>query len=398
MPTIFAGEEGTKTSDTSKPVKRRDFLKWTALAAAGVVGIGLGIGGETLLGPSLAKTTTQTATQVATQTVTTIPTPTITIPSSIIDAAGRTVALPSAINRIVTLHPLPTQAVWRLAPKKLLNIDRVFQSRLTTFLTDPTDLQLIQSLPVTGVYFDPPNSEQVASLKPDLIISMVGDPNLDNYQKTYGCPAIAAHKNTLGDYADSFRMIGQVVGNPDGGNQLADYWNDVINRVTAYTSTIPTNTKLKVYYGSHNAILTTPGTSTIMSSILDLAGMLGFAGSNPGTNIASTNESGTVSVEQLVSWNPDIIIVTNGNLISQVLGNAQLQNVNAVINKKVYTNPVEETFDGTNCLMGMVWASTTLYPEVVKLNLLTECQNYYSLFNNYTTLTSDQIQLPGQGW
>src|SRR5208283_507421 len=65
--------DSSKEDALNKAASRRSMLKWTgALAAVGVVGVGLGIGGDMLLRPSTTKTTTmvQPETQTATQTLT----------------------------------------------------------------------------------------------------------------------------------------------------------------------------------------------------------------------------------------------------------------------------------------------------------------------------------------
>ena len=75
----IALSDSKSDSIVSKNVSRRNVLKWSgALAAAGIVGVGLGFGGDLLLRPSTTKTTTQivtqtgsTATETATQTITT---------------------------------------------------------------------------------------------------------------------------------------------------------------------------------------------------------------------------------------------------------------------------------------------------------------------------------------
>ena len=464
-------------SKSNKPVPRRDFLKWSAaLAAIGVVGVGVGLGADVILRsgattktltdvttatqvpatqtvsdvstatatatatatstatatatttevqtltkvststqtpsqilsalPTTSSTAVQTVTEISTTTQppTTITTssssPTITTSQTIVDALGRTVVIPppSELYSIVTLHPQPDQALWRLAPQKQVDIDRVFNSRLSTFLTDPADLAFLNSLPVVGMYADPPNEEQVIGLAPDLILTMTGDANVNTYEETYGCPAIACVKNTLNDYTTSFGLVGQAVGNMAAANQLINYWNNEINKVTTLTAQVPQSAKLKVYYGSHNSPLTTPGTSTIMSSIISLAGGIGYTSANPTANATATSESLTTNLEQLVEWNPDVIVVTSVPNQQTILTSSQWADIAAVVNNKVYVNPVEETLDGTNCLMGLVWLASTLYPSIVDLNLYTECQSYYSLFNHYNSLTLAQTQLPGQGW
>ena len=130
---------------------------------------------------------------------------------TVIDQRGRTVILPERVSRILTLQPILTQLVWRLAPHKLLNVDRLFKARLSSFPCPKEDLNLLSSLPVVGVYFDPPDQEQVIALKPDLVATMAGDPNLEAYPEICNCPAIAANKTNLSDCAVTIRMLGQVV-------------------------------------------------------------------------------------------------------------------------------------------------------------------------------------------
>ncbi len=299
----------------------------------------------------------------------------------IVDHAGRTVTLPAEVNRVVSLHPVVTHAVWRLAPRKLANVDRLFQARLFSFLCPPADLQLLQSLPVAGVYSDPPSAEKIASLMPDLIITMASDPRIDEYQTI--CPVITANKANLRVCASSFNMIGQALGNPEGGSELSNYWNSIVDRVIACTEQLPRSNKLKVYYASHNNLQSTPGKSTIMSSILETAGAIGFSNDNPSANISPTDESGKISLEQLITWNPDVIVTSNSELPSQIMSNPQLQKIKAVINGKVHANPPEASLDGMKSLMGLVWISTLLYPEIATLNFRSEVRSYYVLFNKY---------------
>jgi anaerobic dimethyl sulfoxide reductase subunit A len=62
----------SKDGIISQNVSRRSVLKWSgALAAAGIVGIGLGVGGDLLLRPNVTKTTTSTSTATGPKTTVT---------------------------------------------------------------------------------------------------------------------------------------------------------------------------------------------------------------------------------------------------------------------------------------------------------------------------------------
>lgn len=155
-----------------------------------------------------------------------------------------------------------------------------------------------------------------------------------------------------------------------------------MQRVVNFTRQIPRSSRLKVYYASHDGLLTSPGTATIMSSILDLAGAIGFSTANS-ANIRPTDEKGNVSFEQLKHWNPDVIVTTSSELQRQIMSDRQWGGIAAVENSRVYSNPPEATFDGMKSLMGLIWISTLLYPEIVAINFSNEIRSYYKLFNKY---------------
>lgn len=64
------------------------------------------------------------------------------------DLAGRKNTVPQNITRISVIHPIPCIMVWRLAPQKLVSVDKQFDQRLA-YMT-PAEQDKVKSLPVTG--------------------------------------------------------------------------------------------------------------------------------------------------------------------------------------------------------------------------------------------------------
>ena len=92
----------------TQSVSRRSVVKWSAaLAAVGIVGVGLGVGGELLLAPS--KTTTKTSTltsvgtstQTATQTTTQLATTTLQQPQSLSYVPPLSPQIQTRVNAVV---------------------------------------------------------------------------------------------------------------------------------------------------------------------------------------------------------------------------------------------------------------------------------------------------------
>ncbi|MCK9183046.1 MAG: ABC transporter substrate-binding protein [Fibrobacteraceae bacterium] len=306
----------------------------------------------------------------------------------IIDMAGRKIKIPDSTNRISALHPVPCHMVWRLAPEKLISIDKQFKERFS-FLSSNAVKDLFQ-LPVTAEFHVGVSREQILKIKPDIVISLSKDPNLDKEQTDFLVPVVATSKNSLDDYEKSWRFIGELVGNAKEGNELADYWHGVLTKVTSMTSKIPDKKRLKVYFAQSN-INSTVGNRTIMASIIRSAGGINFYDVNPLTAQHEENESIVTPMEEILQWNPDVIITCTGRGRDEILLDPKWATINAVRNKRVYASLNFERLDGIPCLLGLVWTATTLYPDIVKLDFEKETKTFFSKIFLNDRITRAQI-------
>jgi iron complex transport system substrate-binding protein len=236
------------------------------------------------------------------------------------------------------------------------------------------------------------NQEQMLALDPDVIVSMTKDPNLDQEQIDYAAPVVAISKDNLTDYEQSFRLMGKVLGNEEEANELADYWNNSIKKVTDITSTIPENQSVKVYYASHDGPLSTVGPLTVMSSIIDLSGGVDLYDTNISlTSAQKVDEHIVVNIEQVLLWNPDVIITKTETEKDTILNDTQWQSINAVKNGKVYAAPRWESLDGIQSIMGLMWTAEKLHPDKVAFDFNNETRAFYSEFYLYDNITDEQI-------
>lgn len=308
------------------------------------------------------------------------------------DMAQRTVTIPTPenIEKISCLHPIPTYMTWRLTPEKLSSVDMVFNANPRLVPEDANDT--LNGLPVTGVFFKGMNQEQMLALDPDVIVSMTKDPNLDQEQSDYAAPVVAISKDNLTDYEQSFRLMGKLLGDEEEADELADYWNDSITKVTNITSTIPEDQRVKVYYASHDGPLSTVGPLTVMSSIIDLAGGVDLYDTNTTlTSSQKVDEHLVVNIEQVLLWNPDVIITKTETEKNTILNDTQWQSINAVKNGRVYAAPRWESLDGIQSVMGLMWTAEKLYPDKVKFDFNNETREFYSEFYLYDNITDEQI-------
>ena len=304
------------------------------------------------------------------------------------DMAARSVALPERIDGVSCIHPIPCHMVWRLAPRKMISASKQFKERLV-FMSE-AEARKVADLPITAEFHNTINREQMLLLKPDVIVSLNKDPRLDKEREDFAAPVVAASKNTLEDYAASWRFIGEIVGNSREGNDLAEYWEKTMAEVARRVSEIPARERLRVYY-AQASVTTTPGGKTIMSSIIRAAGGIAFFDDGSGPFARSEDEAVPASMEEIVMWNPDVIITGTADGRAQIQNDPHWASTNAVRNGRVYASLNFERLDGIQSLLGLVWTATKLYPDKVGLDFETATREFYSKIYLNNELTVDQI-------
>ena len=205
----------------------------------------------------------------------------------------------------------------------------------------------LYELPVVGSCVSIDNLELTVSLKPDVIFAYgagekyIGDAN--TVQEKTGIPVICAKSggHKFEEMDESIEIIGTVLEKEEEAEELISFIEEKVDKVREVTSEIPENEKPKVYFATRGV---TGGTG--WSKITRTIGFyepLNVAG---GINVAKDCGSGTdavdVSKEQIIKWNPDIIIVAHsfgslgGEPVKIVLSDPDLQTVNAIKNERVY--------------------------------------------------------------
>lgn len=169
-----------------------------------------------------------------------------------------------------------------------------------------------------------------------------------------------------------------------------------LDNITKLVNKIPKEKKLKVYYAEGPAWLQTDISGNVHTEVLDFTG---------GKNVADITEAkvgsmATVSMEQVISWNPDVILVgataTKGDFYSKLYSDGNWANIKAVKDKKVYKIPalpfnLVDRPPSAARVLGTEWLASLLYPEYVKIDMNKEMKNFYSTFYNYK-LTDDEIK------
>ncbi|MBV7276016.1 ABC transporter substrate-binding protein [Clostridium sp. PL3] len=306
---------------------------------------------------------------------------------TITDDAGRKVTIPEKINKCYYTSPIGMIMVYSLAPDKMAGWSMKLTDNEKKYIPSKyTSLPFLGGLQMNGKI----NVEELAKVKPDVIFSVGPDAidktsvsTADKLQQQLNIPVIVVDSN-IEKIDKAYALMGKILGAEDKAKELADYCNNTVNEVKAATKDIPKEKRVNVYYAEGPKGLATEAPGSSHALVLDMA---------KGNNVAKVQSKGgsgmsEVSMEQVLSWNPDVIIswgTDAGGACDLIKTSQDWKNINAVKNGKIYEIPNSpfNWFDrppSVNRYLGLKWLATTLYPDSYKVDMVKEVKSFYSLF------------------
>ena len=205
---------------------------------------------------------------------------------SVVDDKGRTVTLPAAPQRIVSLLPSLTETVCALdACGRLVGVDR--------YSNWPAS---IQQLPVVGGGLDP-NIEAIVALRPDVVL-MATSSRAQARLESLGLKVVALEPKTHADVQRVLTKVGQVLGVADAQR----VWRVIDASMQAAAQSVPASARgTRVYF----EVSTGPFAAGQASFIGETLTRLGARNIIP----ASLGPFPKINPEFVVRADPDLIMV-----------------------------------------------------------------------------------------
>jgi iron complex transport system substrate-binding protein len=202
--------------------------------------------------------------------------------------------------------------------------------------------------------------------------------------------------NNVADVAglcESFQIVGNILGEDAAkrATEFVAYYQGNIKTAKDRTAHLDPNRRvsfLSLFY-SANSYATTNGRD-ISNEYIEAAGGVNVAKDYLGS---SAGNSLTVDAEQIVAWNPQVIMTSNQIGAEAVLKDPALQTVSAVRSGKVYVCPygiyLWSVRSGEGAMLPL-WIGTKLYPELfADVDMKQVVSYFFNHFYNYDIPASE---------
>lgn len=312
----------------------------------------------------------------------------------ITDMAGRKMVIPNEIQSVFSAGPATAIYLYTLVPDRLLGWNYQLND-----IEKSVILEQYHDIPNFGMG-DAINYEAVIAANPTIALNvgtindkMISD--CDSLSKSLGIPVVAVDGDLMAA-PEAYRFMGELFGVEEEAEKLAAYAEKTFKDIE--NMEIPEEEKVRIYYGNGEDSLETAPIGSPHAQIIEMV---------KGTNVAELEmgDGGRIqiSAEQLLAWDPDVIIVngepkadiTGSSAAETILQNPNYQSLKAVKEGKVYGTPNApfswiDRPNGPNRIVGIRWLSGTIYPQYLNFDVDEEVCEFFKLFY-HVELTEEEL-------
>lgn len=316
------------------------------------------------------------------------------------DAFGRQATIPDRPSSVYSASPPLTYLLYALDPAILAGLNFPVREGEKRYLN-----KRMLTLPVVGRWFgqaQAPNMEAILKIKPEVIViqqfsSAIGNKMNESVMKSLSAPLFQVRLDSLSDYPDALRFLGQLLGRETRARELSLYVQKTLSDIAAFAGAMSDGKRTTVYYAEGMDGLTTECNLSGHAELINLAG-----GRNvhrcPAHDVFGMEP---ISLEQVMLYDPDVILVKEETFFKRVFGDSRWERLRAVKEKRVFLIPYEpfNWFDRPPSFMrflGVKWVASRLYPGLYPIDMMKETRDFFRFFLrvDLTTEEARKIMYP----
>ena len=311
---------------------------------------------------------------------------------TITDHNGDTVTLPANIDRIAVCDILPMPSVLSVffdSADKIVAMSPGSMSAAENGLLSELYPEILNA-DTSAINGSNVNTEELMKLDPQIVIYNASSVQLGQILKKAGFHAVAMSVNkwdynaveTLNQW---IALLSQIF--PDAANGRAElvrkFSDESLKLVRERTEKLTDAEREKIFflYKYSDDSIVTSGRNFFGQWWADAIGAV-----NAAEELTEDN-SVKVTPEQIYSWNPDIVLMTNfstalpDDLYRNTVGNYDWSGIQAIENQKVYKMPLgmyRSFTPGVDTPITLLWLAKTVYPDLfADIDITEKTVEYY---------------------
>lgn len=301
------------------------------------------------------------------------------------DFAGRQVTVPARIERVVTIGSLPVVNSFVFA---MGHGDKIVTGLLPRYDHDRYKYHFvfgprIAESPIMEGPDYTPNIEEILRADPDVIFTM--QQVVIQPLEERGLPVILLAWREPEDIRQVIRLLGEVFGETERAEAYATYFDETVERVSQRVADIPLEERVTVLYLDPQ---TMANTHLITEWWIEAAGGVSV------TEAIHVSESVSVTLEQVLAWDPDVIVVRTKEDAELLRSDPRFASLRAVQSGRIHVTPTGAhlwAHRTSEQPLTVLWAAKTFYPDrFADLDLTEEARRFYAQFYG-VELTDEQI-------
>lgn len=311
------------------------------------------------------------------------------------DMAGREVFLPENVDGVFSTVSVGTILLYSLDPDKMVGWNYNLSDGEKRYIDEE-----YHDLPnLGGAGKEAVNLEELLKVDPDILVVMskIDETTISEAEeledKTGKATIII--DDDINKLDEAYELLGKILNKEEKAEELAKYCKDVLDDIEENNEAITEDMEVDIYYAEGPNGLQSEPAGSWHGKVIDMVGGNNVVKGEKETSIAGKTE---VSIEQVIAWNPDVIISWDderGGYFSGILQDPIWEDVKAVKDGEVYEIP-NKPFNwldrppSVNRILGLKWLGNLLYPDIYDYNIRDEVEEFYDKFYHYD-LTEDEI-------
>ncbi len=310
----------------------------------------------------------------------------------ITDMAGRQVILPQKIQKVYPVSPVEAVLLYTLDPELLAGWGYHMGGDQSGYILPA--YRNLSVIPWLSRGFAG-NIEEVIKMKPDVIlmvtdITKVNKEYADELEQLTKIPVVMLDKE-MTKMEETYLIAGKMLNREEQAAKLAEYCRETIGLVQEKKPLLLNRKPVTVYYAEGRRGLETEPRGSWHAEIIEFVGGENVA--DPGLPTSGNIGRSPVSLEQVIVWNPEVILIGyfrdgESSSFPAIMNDKAWKDIQAVGDKRVYEIPTGpfNWFDrppAVSRLIGIRWVANLLYPDVYPFDFRAEVKRFYALFYHY---------------